>query len=196
MLRSQRSRRRRRQQRPTSSSCPGPSGCAEEGKDGDSDHETTSSSGRTLISQERGLELLLKPPGPLSSPNRTTKRVMEKVKFIYKFLILQLLFLLWLIDIILYFFILIYSVCFEASYTIDTVNLMCIWVTVWLSGCIIYHNHPQIPPFLEGCLLWLTAALQKSEIWLKMIAFKSYPALSLSLFFHLLSISALSCQAK
>ncbi|GAA6218023.1 histone-lysine N-methyltransferase EZH1 [Lates japonicus] len=44
MLRSQRSRRRRRQQRPTSSSCPGPSGTAEEGKEGDSDHETTSSS--------------------------------------------------------------------------------------------------------------------------------------------------------
>ncbi|XP_065821039.1 histone-lysine N-methyltransferase EZH1 isoform X4 [Labrus bergylta] len=46
MLRSQRSRRRRKQQqqRPTSSSCPGPSGAAEEGKEGDSDHETTSSS--------------------------------------------------------------------------------------------------------------------------------------------------------
>uniref|UniRef100_A0A665VM26 [histone H3]-lysine(27) N-trimethyltransferase n=1 Tax=Echeneis naucrates TaxID=173247 RepID=A0A665VM26_ECHNA len=44
MLRSQRSRRRRRQQRPTSSACPGPSGSAEEGKEGDSDHETTSSS--------------------------------------------------------------------------------------------------------------------------------------------------------
>ncbi|XP_041863038.1 histone-lysine N-methyltransferase EZH1 isoform X1 [Melanotaenia boesemani] len=45
MLRSQRSRRRRRQQqRPTSSSCPGPSRSAEEGKEGDSDHETTSSS--------------------------------------------------------------------------------------------------------------------------------------------------------
>uniref|UniRef100_A0A672FDE2 [histone H3]-lysine(27) N-trimethyltransferase n=1 Tax=Salarias fasciatus TaxID=181472 RepID=A0A672FDE2_SALFA len=44
MLRSQRSRRRRRQQRPTSSSCPGPSGSAEEGKEGESDHETTSSS--------------------------------------------------------------------------------------------------------------------------------------------------------
>uniref|UniRef100_A0A671XTS6 [histone H3]-lysine(27) N-trimethyltransferase n=1 Tax=Sparus aurata TaxID=8175 RepID=A0A671XTS6_SPAAU len=44
MLRSQRSRRRRRQQRPTSSSCPGPSESAEEGKQGDSDHETTSSS--------------------------------------------------------------------------------------------------------------------------------------------------------
>uniref|UniRef100_A0A1A7Z4H0 [histone H3]-lysine(27) N-trimethyltransferase n=1 Tax=Iconisemion striatum TaxID=60296 RepID=A0A1A7Z4H0_9TELE len=44
MLRSQRSRRRRRQQRPTSSSCPGPTGSAEESKDGDSDHETTSSS--------------------------------------------------------------------------------------------------------------------------------------------------------
>uniref|UniRef100_A0A8C4HQM3 [histone H3]-lysine(27) N-trimethyltransferase n=1 Tax=Dicentrarchus labrax TaxID=13489 RepID=A0A8C4HQM3_DICLA len=38
------SRRRRRQQRPTSSSCPGPSGSAEESKQGDSDHETTSSS--------------------------------------------------------------------------------------------------------------------------------------------------------
>uniref|UniRef100_A0A3P8TJG0 [histone H3]-lysine(27) N-trimethyltransferase n=1 Tax=Amphiprion percula TaxID=161767 RepID=A0A3P8TJG0_AMPPE len=44
MLRSQRSRRRRRQQRPTSSTCPGPSGSPEEGKEGDSDHETTSSS--------------------------------------------------------------------------------------------------------------------------------------------------------
>lgn len=28
---------------------------------------------------------------------------------------------------------------------------MCFWVTVWLSGCIIYHNLPQIPPCLEGC---------------------------------------------
>lgn len=45
MLRSQKSRRRRRQPRPTSSSCPGPSGSAEEPKEGDSDHETTSSSG-------------------------------------------------------------------------------------------------------------------------------------------------------
>ncbi|XP_047214835.1 histone-lysine N-methyltransferase EZH1-like isoform X2 [Girardinichthys multiradiatus] len=44
MLRSQRSRRRRRQQRPTSSSGSGPTGSAEEGKEGDSDHETTSSS--------------------------------------------------------------------------------------------------------------------------------------------------------
>nr|XP_046270998.1 histone-lysine N-methyltransferase EZH1 isoform X1 [Scatophagus argus] len=44
MLRSQRTRRRRRQQRPTSSSCPGPSESAEDGKQGDSDHETTSSS--------------------------------------------------------------------------------------------------------------------------------------------------------
>uniref|UniRef100_A0AAQ5Z9G8 [histone H3]-lysine(27) N-trimethyltransferase n=1 Tax=Amphiprion ocellaris TaxID=80972 RepID=A0AAQ5Z9G8_AMPOC len=44
MLRSQRSRRRRRQQRPTSSTCAGPSGSPEEGKEGDSDHETTSSS--------------------------------------------------------------------------------------------------------------------------------------------------------
>uniref|UniRef100_A0A668AEU9 [histone H3]-lysine(27) N-trimethyltransferase n=1 Tax=Myripristis murdjan TaxID=586833 RepID=A0A668AEU9_9TELE len=45
MLRSQRSRRRRRQQRPPSSSCAGPSaGSAEEGKEGDSDRETTSSS--------------------------------------------------------------------------------------------------------------------------------------------------------
>lgn len=59
MLRSQRSRRRRRQQRPTSSSCPGPSGSAEEGKEGDSDHETTSSSGRSRILQEQGLELIL-----------------------------------------------------------------------------------------------------------------------------------------
>ncbi|XP_061567758.1 histone-lysine N-methyltransferase EZH1 isoform X2 [Cololabis saira] len=44
MLRSQKSRRRRRQQRHISSSCPGPSGSAEEAKEGDSDHETTSSS--------------------------------------------------------------------------------------------------------------------------------------------------------
>ncbi|XP_076000170.1 histone-lysine N-methyltransferase EZH1 [Genypterus blacodes] len=44
MLRSQMSRRRRRQQRPPSSSCPGPSGAAEEAKEGESDHETTSSS--------------------------------------------------------------------------------------------------------------------------------------------------------
>uniref|UniRef100_A0A8C6KHB5 [histone H3]-lysine(27) N-trimethyltransferase n=1 Tax=Nothobranchius furzeri TaxID=105023 RepID=A0A8C6KHB5_NOTFU len=44
MLRSRRSRRRQRQQRPTSSSCTGPAGSAEESKDGDSDHETTSSS--------------------------------------------------------------------------------------------------------------------------------------------------------
>uniref|UniRef100_A0A8C6NJG8 [histone H3]-lysine(27) N-trimethyltransferase n=1 Tax=Nothobranchius furzeri TaxID=105023 RepID=A0A8C6NJG8_NOTFU len=35
---------RQRQQRPTSSSCTGPAGSAEESKDGDSDHETTSSS--------------------------------------------------------------------------------------------------------------------------------------------------------
>ncbi|KAJ3601020.1 hypothetical protein NHX12_031993 [Muraenolepis orangiensis] len=46
MLRSQRSRRRRKQPRPPSLSCPGPSGAPEEGnKDGDSDRETTSSSG-------------------------------------------------------------------------------------------------------------------------------------------------------
>ncbi|XP_072225531.1 histone-lysine N-methyltransferase EZH1 [Leuresthes tenuis] len=44
MLRSNRSRRRRKQQRPTSSSCPGPSRSTDEGKEGDSDHETTSSS--------------------------------------------------------------------------------------------------------------------------------------------------------
>uniref|UniRef100_A0A3Q2Y118 [histone H3]-lysine(27) N-trimethyltransferase n=1 Tax=Hippocampus comes TaxID=109280 RepID=A0A3Q2Y118_HIPCM len=50
MLRSQRFRKRRRhqlqqqQQRPASASCPGPSGFAEESKDGESDHETTSSS--------------------------------------------------------------------------------------------------------------------------------------------------------
>ncbi|KAK6285120.1 hypothetical protein J4Q44_G00390540, partial [Coregonus suidteri] len=44
MLRSQKSRRRRRQPRPPSSSCPGPSGTTEEAKEGDSDHETTSSS--------------------------------------------------------------------------------------------------------------------------------------------------------
>uniref|UniRef100_A0A3Q4BXU6 [histone H3]-lysine(27) N-trimethyltransferase n=1 Tax=Mola mola TaxID=94237 RepID=A0A3Q4BXU6_MOLML len=44
MLRSQRSRGRRRQQRPAGSSCPGPCESAEEGKQGDSDHETTSSS--------------------------------------------------------------------------------------------------------------------------------------------------------
>ncbi|XP_062303078.1 histone-lysine N-methyltransferase EZH1 isoform X3 [Osmerus eperlanus] len=45
MLRSQRSRRRGRQNRLASASCAGPSAAAEEGKDGDSDHETTSSSG-------------------------------------------------------------------------------------------------------------------------------------------------------
>ncbi len=88
MLRSQRSRRRRRQQRPTTSSCPGPSGSAEEGKEGDSDRETTSSSGKSLISKELGLEPFFKPPGALSTPNRTTKGVMEKVKLISKFLIL------------------------------------------------------------------------------------------------------------
>ncbi|XP_037113312.1 histone-lysine N-methyltransferase EZH1 isoform X3 [Syngnathus acus] len=58
MLRSRRSRKKRRQQqqqqhqqqhqqqqqRPASASCPGPSGFAEESKDGESDHETTSSS--------------------------------------------------------------------------------------------------------------------------------------------------------
>ncbi|XP_062303067.1 histone-lysine N-methyltransferase EZH1 isoform X2 [Osmerus eperlanus] len=44
MLRSQRSRRRGRQNRLASASCAGPSAAAEEGKDGDSDHETTSSS--------------------------------------------------------------------------------------------------------------------------------------------------------
>lgn len=42
MLRSQRSRKRKKPQRPTGTSCPGPS--SEEGKEGDSDHETTSSS--------------------------------------------------------------------------------------------------------------------------------------------------------
>uniref|UniRef100_A0A8C6WQS9 [histone H3]-lysine(27) N-trimethyltransferase n=1 Tax=Neogobius melanostomus TaxID=47308 RepID=A0A8C6WQS9_9GOBI len=42
MLRSQRSRKRKKPQRPTGTSCPGPS--TEEGKQGDSDHETTSSS--------------------------------------------------------------------------------------------------------------------------------------------------------
>lgn len=48
MLRSQRSRRRRKQQRSASSNCPGPSESAEEGKQGESDHETTSSSGERL----------------------------------------------------------------------------------------------------------------------------------------------------
>uniref|UniRef100_A0A3B3Z6K3 [histone H3]-lysine(27) N-trimethyltransferase n=1 Tax=Periophthalmus magnuspinnatus TaxID=409849 RepID=A0A3B3Z6K3_9GOBI len=42
MLRSQRSRKRKKAPRSTGSSCPGPSN--EEGKEGDSDHETTSSS--------------------------------------------------------------------------------------------------------------------------------------------------------
>ena len=82
MLRSQRSRRRRRQQRPTSSSCPGPSESPEEGKQGDSDHETTSSSGGSLISQEIGLELLLKAPSALSALARMTKGVTEKVQFL------------------------------------------------------------------------------------------------------------------
>lgn len=49
MLRSQRSRRHRRQQRPNLSNCPGPSQSAEESKPGDSDHETTSSSGGKLL---------------------------------------------------------------------------------------------------------------------------------------------------
>lgn len=62
MLRSQRSRRRRRQQRPNNSSCAGPSESAEEGKQCDSDHETTSSSGGSLFSLEMGLEFL-KPYG-------------------------------------------------------------------------------------------------------------------------------------
>uniref|UniRef100_A0A3P9AF60 [histone H3]-lysine(27) N-trimethyltransferase n=1 Tax=Esox lucius TaxID=8010 RepID=A0A3P9AF60_ESOLU len=44
MQRFQRSRRRRRQPRTPSSSCPGPSGATEEGKEAESDHETTSSS--------------------------------------------------------------------------------------------------------------------------------------------------------
>lgn len=53
MLRSQRSRRRRKQQqqqqqRSSSSNCPGPSEPAEEAKQGESDHETTSSSGEGL----------------------------------------------------------------------------------------------------------------------------------------------------
>uniref|UniRef100_A0A672R4J6 [histone H3]-lysine(27) N-trimethyltransferase n=1 Tax=Sinocyclocheilus grahami TaxID=75366 RepID=A0A672R4J6_SINGR len=45
MQRSQRPRRRRRQPCPSSSCGPTPSGFCEEGKEGDSDHETTSSSG-------------------------------------------------------------------------------------------------------------------------------------------------------
>lgn len=49
MLRSQRSRRHRRQPRPNLSNCPGPSQPAEESKPGDSDHETTSSSGGKLL---------------------------------------------------------------------------------------------------------------------------------------------------
>lgn len=49
MLRSQRSRRHRRQQRPHISNCPGPSQSVEESKPGDSDHETTSSSGVNLF---------------------------------------------------------------------------------------------------------------------------------------------------
>uniref|UniRef100_A0A3Q2DIR8 [histone H3]-lysine(27) N-trimethyltransferase n=1 Tax=Cyprinodon variegatus TaxID=28743 RepID=A0A3Q2DIR8_CYPVA len=44
MLRSQRSRRRRRQQRPASATGSGTTGSAEESKEGESDHETTSSS--------------------------------------------------------------------------------------------------------------------------------------------------------
>lgn len=53
MLRSQRSRRRRKQQqqqqqRSSSSNCAGPSESAEEAKQGESDHETTSSSGDAL----------------------------------------------------------------------------------------------------------------------------------------------------
>lgn len=52
MLRSQRSRRHRRQPRPPISNCPGPSQSAEESKPGDSDHETTSSSGLNLCTLE------------------------------------------------------------------------------------------------------------------------------------------------
>lgn len=59
MLRSQRSRRRRRQPRSASSNCPGPSESPEEGKQADSDHETTSSSGGSLTSVELGLEQTL-----------------------------------------------------------------------------------------------------------------------------------------
>ncbi|KAG5854974.1 hypothetical protein ANANG_G00043770 [Anguilla anguilla] len=44
MQRAQRSRRRRRQPRPPSASCPGSSASTGESKEGDSDHETTSSS--------------------------------------------------------------------------------------------------------------------------------------------------------
>lgn len=60
MLRSQRSRRRRRQQRPAGPNCPGPSESAEEAKQAESDHETTSSSGGSLISLELGLEQAFK----------------------------------------------------------------------------------------------------------------------------------------
>ena len=52
MIRPQRSRRCRKQQRSTVSSCPGPSGSTEEGKEGDSDHESTSSSGTGLRSHK------------------------------------------------------------------------------------------------------------------------------------------------
>lgn len=52
MLRSQRSRKHRRQPRPHVSNCPGPSQSAEESKPGDSDHETTSSSGGNLFTWE------------------------------------------------------------------------------------------------------------------------------------------------
>lgn len=55
MLRSQRSRRHRRQPRPHVSNCPGPSQSVEESKPGDSDHETTSSSGVNLFTLEISL---------------------------------------------------------------------------------------------------------------------------------------------
>lgn len=63
MLRSQRSRRHRRQPRPHISTCPGPSQSAEESKPGDSDHETTSSSGENLLTLETNLLIgeLLRP---------------------------------------------------------------------------------------------------------------------------------------
>lgn len=73
MLRSQRSRGCRRQQRPTSSSCPGPSVSAEEVQE--SDHGTTSSSGRTPIFQVLGLELLFR-----SQQLTRQKEVSEKVQ--------------------------------------------------------------------------------------------------------------------
>ncbi|XP_051904369.1 histone-lysine N-methyltransferase EZH1 isoform X2 [Hippocampus zosterae] len=74
MLRSQRFRKRRRhplQQRPASASCPGPSGFAEESKEGESDHETTSSS----ESPGRFSWVIIKPPPPFAVRTSSENRI-------------------------------------------------------------------------------------------------------------------------